>query len=92
MTDTKLLETEIAIFMACALWACGLAFIRKKFSLKINSFQTTLLRLAALALLGIGLKIAVPWGVMPACALCIMLVSTNSIILACTFGFFHSKK
>lgn len=85
MIDTLVCITEGAVLLACLLWSCSLAFVRNKLAYPLKSGATTqviLLRLAALVVLAYAVQTSLPWSVVASMALCIMLVSLNSIVLA----------
>lgn len=95
MTDTAFYVTEAAILAACVLWACSLVFIRNKYGWPLQpgaKKQIILLRLAAMAAFAFALQSSLSWSVVPAIALCIMLVSLNSIMLSFVISLRPSKK
>lgn len=95
MTDTAFCVTEAAILAACVLWACSLVFIRNKCGWPLQTGakkQVILLRLAAVLALTFAFQTSLSWSVVPAIALCIMLLSLNSIVLSFVLSLYPFKK
>lgn len=95
MTDSAFIWAEAAILAACLLWACSLAFIRNQYGWSIPpgaKKQIMLFRLAAVVAFACALRVCLNWAVVPGLALCVMLLSLNSIMLAFVIGLRSSKK
>lgn len=95
MTDTVLCLTEATIFASCLIWACSLTFVRNKFGLQATPTtkkQIIVLRLLALVVFGRAVKISLANSAIPDIAICIMLLSINSIIIALLLCFIEKKR
>ena len=95
MVDTPTCITEVAVLLACLLWSCSLAFVRNKLARPLKSgatAQVILLRLAALGALVYAVQTSWVWSIVASMALCIMLVSLNSIVLALLVNLLPAQK
>ncbi|MFT8417617.1 MAG: hypothetical protein ABF636_02125 [Acetobacter sp.] len=95
MIDATSCITEAGVLFACFLWACSLAFVRNKFACPLKSgakVQIFLLRLLAFFALGYAVQTSLVWPAVPSIALCIMLVSLNSIVLALAISLIPPQK
>ncbi|WP_338331266.1 hypothetical protein [Acetobacter sp. LMG 32666] len=95
MTDTVFCLTEATIFASCLIWSCSLAFVRSRFGLRTTSAtqkQVIVLRLVALVIFGLAVKISLSASIVPDIAICIMLLSINSIIIALLLCFTEKKR
>ena len=95
MTDTILGLTEVTVFAACIIWACSLAFVRNKLGLwkgAAHKRQIVILRLTALLVLACAVKISLNIPPVPALAMCVMLLSLNSIIVSLLLCFVNRTR
>jgi hypothetical protein len=94
MTETVLGLTESIIVAACMLWACSLAFVRNRLGFTrslLPKNQSVALRLFALITFGCAIKVSLAAPAVPALAVCIMLLSVNSVIFAVIFCFLEKN-
>lgn len=95
MTETVLGLTESIIVAACMLWACSLAFVRNRLGFTrslLPKNQSVALRLFALITFSCAIKVSLAAPAAPALAVCIMLLSVNSVIFAVIFCFLEKKR
>lgn len=95
MTDTVFCLTEVTVFAACIIWACSLAFVRNKLGLwkgTAQKSQIMALRLTALLVMACAVKISLSIPPVPALAMCVMLLSLNSIIVSLLLCFVNRTR